>query len=74
MKSVKSYSSRRIGNLLREGGEVEYAHTWQDGFHDHALRKEDDLIDVARYIVANPVRAGLVRKVGDYSLWDAKWL
>ena len=74
MKSIKSYSSRRIGNLLREGGEVEYAHIWQDGFHDHALRKEDDLINVARYIVANPVRAGLVKKVGDYSLWDAKWL
>ena len=74
MKSVKSYSSRRIGNILRQGGEVEATHIWQDGFHDHALRKEDDLIDVARYIVANPVRAGLVQKIGDYSLWDAKWL
>jgi putative transposase len=29
---------------------------------------------IARYIVANPLRAGLVAKVGDYALWDACWL
>ena len=47
---------------------------WQAGYYDHALRGEEDLKDVARYIVANPVRAGLVNKIGDYSLWDAVWL
>jgi len=47
---------------------------WQDGFHDHALRREEDLKEVARYIIANPVRAGLVTRVGDYPLWDACWL
>jgi len=29
---------------------------------------------IARYIVANPLRAGLVSRVGDYPLWDACWL
>lgn len=33
---------------------------WQDGFHDHALRAEEDMQYVARYVVANPLRAGLV--------------
>jgi putative transposase len=47
---------------------------WQDGFHDHALRKEEAVIDAARYIVANPLRAGLVGSVKDYSHWDAIWL
>jgi REP element-mobilizing transposase RayT len=47
---------------------------WQRGFHDHALRKDEDMIKAARYIVANPVRAGLVRRVGDYPHWDAVWL
>jgi len=46
---------------------------WQDGFHDHAIRKEEDLADIARYVVANPLRAGLVRRIGDYSLWDSIW-
>ncbi len=32
------------------------------------------MIDVARYIIANPLRAGLVGRVGDYPLWDAVWL
>ena len=29
---------------------------------------------LARYVVANPLRAGLVEKLGDYPLWDAVWV
>ncbi len=47
---------------------------WNKGFHDHALRADDDLRHCARYIVMNPVRAGLVHRVGDYPWWDAIWL
>jgi REP element-mobilizing transposase RayT len=47
---------------------------WQTGFHDHALRRDEDLASVARYIVANPMRAGLVSHVGDYPHWDAVWI
>lgn len=74
MKSVKNHSARQIGKIQRERGEPGHPHIWQNGFHDRALRKEDDLLTVARYIVANPLRAGLVERIGDYPLWDAKWL
>jgi REP element-mobilizing transposase RayT len=47
---------------------------WCPGFYDHAVRKEEYLVDVARYIVANPLRAGLVRRISDYPFWNAKWL
>ncbi|WP_202803070.1 REP-associated tyrosine transposase [Alloalcanivorax dieselolei] len=47
---------------------------WQRGFHDRALRIDDDVVAAARYIIANPLRAGLVRSVRDYSLWDAVWI
>ncbi|MFY0731378.1 REP-associated tyrosine transposase [Pseudomonas sp. NFX15] len=47
---------------------------WQRGFHDRALRREEDLVKLARYVVANPLRAGLVEKLGDYPLWDAVWV
>lgn len=47
---------------------------WQRGFHDRALRQEEDLIATARYVVANPLRAGLVDRIGDYPWWDAVWL
>jgi hypothetical protein len=31
-------------------------------------------VAVARYIIGNPVRAGIVTQVGDYPLWDAIWV
>jgi putative transposase len=51
-----------------------YSRVWQRGFHDHAIRKDEDIRSVARYIVANPLRAGLVKNIGDYPFWDAVWL
>ena len=47
---------------------------WQRAYYDHALRREEDVLKVARYIVANPLRAGLVKKIGNYPHWDAVWL
>ena len=47
---------------------------WQAGFHDRALREEDDVVVAARYIVANPIRAGLAARVGDYPWWNAAWI
>lgn len=46
---------------------------WERAFHDHAMRREEHLERMARYIVANPVRAGLVAKVGDYPFWNLEW-
>jgi REP element-mobilizing transposase RayT len=47
---------------------------WARAFHDRALRYDDDVLQVARYIICNPLRAGLVRSVRDYPFWDAIWL
>jgi REP element-mobilizing transposase RayT len=47
---------------------------WQSNYFDHALRQDEDLRKMARYIVANPLRAKLVERIGDYALWDAVWL
>jgi len=69
VRKVKGSSARRI-NRLRGGSQ----RVWQAAFHDHALRRDEDVIAVARYIIANPVRANLVTRVGDYPLWDAVWL
>jgi REP element-mobilizing transposase RayT len=47
---------------------------WADGFHDRALRRDDDIRAVARYIVANPLRAGLTSDILAYPYWDSVWL
>ncbi|NYI18995.1 hypothetical protein FHR53_002572 [Xanthomonas arboricola] len=39
---------------------------WTRAYHDRALRKDDDLRIVACYLIANPLRAGMVERVGDY--------
>ncbi len=69
MRRIKGHSAISINRSLGSQGKI-----WQKGFHDHALRKDEDLQTVARYIVANPLRAGLVERIGDYPLWDAIWL
>ena len=69
MCRVKSRSSKALN--MRSGLSTRI---WQRGYHDRGLRREDDLKALARYIVMNPIRAGLVGKIGDYPLWDAVWL
>jgi len=44
------------------------ARLWQEGYYDHILRDEDATIAVARYIVLNPVRAGLCADASTYPL------
>lgn len=69
MRQVKSKSTKSINRRIGRSGAL-----WQSGFHDRALRREEDMKAVARYIVANPLRAGLARNIEDYSLWDACWV
>ena len=47
---------------------------WSRSFHDHALRHDEDIYAAARYIIANPVRAKLVGRTGDYPYWNCAWL
>jgi len=39
---------------------------WQRSFYDHVLRDTEDDSEMIRYILANPVRAGLVDTWNDY--------
>jgi REP element-mobilizing transposase RayT len=47
---------------------------WARGFHERALRKSDDVVSAARYVIMNPVRAGLAASVRQYPYWDAVWI
>ena len=66
---MKGRSSRAYCARLASNG-----HLWQRGYYDHAIRTDENLLNVARYIIANPLRAGLVSRIGDYPLWDTIWL
>ncbi|MCV4286012.1 REP-associated tyrosine transposase [Pseudomonas capsici] len=69
IQRVKSRSAIALNKSCKRTGQL-----WQDGYHDRAIRREQDILTVARYIVANPERAGLVSNIREYSLWDAVWI
>lgn len=69
IKKFKARSAQQVNRHLNRQGTV-----WQKGFYDHGIRQNEDIKAIARYIVANPMRAKLVKNVGDYPLWDAIWL
>ena len=66
---LKSGSTRAANRTLGRNGPL-----WAHAFHDRALRRDEDVMAVARYIIANPLRAGLVTRVGEYPFWNAVWL
>lgn len=69
IKTVKSNAAIAFNRATGHVGPV-----WQAGFHDHAVRAEEDVRALARYVVANPLRKGLVSDISQYPLWDAVWL
>lgn len=69
VRLLKGRSAHRLNHYLQRQGSV-----WDRAFHDHALRKDEDIKNIARYIVANPLREKLVEKLEDYPMWDAAWL
>jgi REP element-mobilizing transposase RayT len=42
------------------------ARLWSPGYFDHVLRNDEATLVIARYVVENPVRAGLVKRIEEY--------
>ena len=40
---------------------------WQESYHDHVLRDDEETWRAARYILENPVRVGLAVRFEDYA-------
>ena len=69
VKTIKARSALAINAHLDLHGSL-----WQRAYYDRAARKDDDVCQLARYLIANPLRAGLVEHIGDYPHWDCIWL
>jgi len=66
---LKSASARSANATMGRTGTL-----WARSYFDHAVRTDEDLLTMARYIVANPLRAGLVDSVRHYPYWNSSWL
>ena len=69
IQALKSCSAITINRLRGGQGSI-----WQAGYYDHRLRSEEDLLVQARYVVANPLRAGLVDRIEEYPHWHCIWV
>ena len=69
IRRVKSRSTLTI-NRRRQSKE----RVWQPGYHDRAVRAQDDVRKMARYIIAHTLRDRVVELVGRVSIWEPAWL
>ncbi|MBA4366366.1 MAG: transposase [Desulfobacterium sp.] len=68
MHSLKSYTSKQIKAKLNHTGTI-----WQTQYHDHAIRKDEELKEMMIYCLQNPVRANMVNDFHDYPYWYCKF-
>ncbi len=62
MQSIKRYSARKANIVLNRSGQF-----WQDESYDRLIRNEQELYNIVKYVLMNPVKAGLV---DDWEKWD----
>ena len=55
-KQCTAFEWKRIGNEA----------LWQESFYDHVLRSDESSQRAVRYVLENPVRAGLVTEPSEY--------
>jgi REP element-mobilizing transposase RayT len=61
LQSLKGYTARRANPLLGRKGTF-----WQEENYDHVVRDQKELNRILRYVIYNPVKAGLVQ---DWEAW-----
>ena len=67
-QQIKGYTARRANLILGRKRQP----FWQDESYDHWVRDRGEMFRIARYIVHNPARAGLVKRPEDWPWSGAK--
>jgi putative transposase len=73
--TVEDADLRRFASLFRRRTTLATKRTspdglWQSGYYERVLRRDEDVLEVTHYILANPVRAGIV---GDPLAYAFSW-
>ncbi|MFL9585049.1 REP-associated tyrosine transposase [Stenotrophomonas sp. AB1(2024)] len=68
VRTTKSCAAKAINVLNGTRGAV-----WQPGYYDQYQRDERQWLSQAKYILENPVRAGLSKSVGEYPHTWCRW-
>ncbi len=68
IKSLKQFTGRKIKEKMKTEENI-----WQKGFYDHAIRKDENLTEIMRYCLFNPVRKGIIQDPRKYPFWKSKY-
>jgi putative transposase len=73
ISSYKQYTGYYYKNHVAQGfspaqtpAQRKNSKLWQPSYYDHVLRKDEDILNVTRYIVNNPVRKAFVKHFLEY--------
>jgi putative transposase len=66
LQNHKSYTGHKANEYIKREGIF-----WQHESYDHFIRNDEELKRIIKYILNNPVKAGLVK---DYREWKHYWL
>lgn len=58
LQSIKKFSARKSNDVLQKKGNE----FWQEESYDHIVRDEREFENTIRYILYNPVKAGLCKE------------
>lgn len=64
LQSLKRHTAREANKILQRRGTF-----WQDESYDHFIRDDGELERIVKYVLYNPVKAGLVKEQTDW-----KWI
>ena len=68
MQIIKGRTARQANQILGRQGRF-----WQGESYDHVIRDEEELERVIRYVLYNPVKAGLVQSPEEWRWNYCKW-
>lgn len=66
MQSLKGYTAHEANKVLNRTGQF-----WEEESYDHEVRNDEELDRIVKYVLNNPVKAGLVK---DWREWQWSWL
>ncbi|HMB25148.1 MAG TPA: transposase, partial [Anaerolineales bacterium] len=68
LHSLKRHTARQSNLILRRSGPF-----WQDESYDSIVRDETELERIVKYVLYNPVKAGLVKEQSDWKWTYCKY-
>ncbi len=71
MGSFKKFTGAKANRILNRAGPF-----WQAENYDHIIRNKQELVNIVKYVLNNPVKVGLVLNPEDYNLnyYNPKYL